>query len=120
MLPLRHAHLKAFRRLRQAQFYERMRTHLETHLPDQAARAGPARIEELIRIGHRRALHYGIAAERDVCKMVSVMLVLGTEFDRAPWARRILEEPSLSPGMRMHRVLMAALDRLERGVGGSE
>jgi hypothetical protein len=65
--------------------------HVERCLPDRWTVLGETGVREVIRLGIERAAAHGIEAERDVCKLVDLMLVFGVDFDsERRWAREIL------------------------------
>ncbi|MEM7155651.1 MAG: hypothetical protein AAF799_22570 [Myxococcota bacterium] len=80
-------------------FEVRLRDHLRRAFPGPVRRMSREALDEFVRGGVTRALEYGLTTERDACKLVSAMFVLGRDFDQQPWAREILR------GTRVHRRL---------------
>jgi hypothetical protein len=91
MFKMRREQREAFREDALRAFEDRVIQHVERCLPDRRVTLGEEGLREVIRLGVRCAEGYGIEAERDVCKLVDLMLVLGVGFDREhAWAREIL------------------------------
>jgi hypothetical protein len=101
-----------------ADFIARMRVHLRRFFPEVCERLGEERTGQFIEAGIGRARHYGFKAEREVCKYIDLMCVFGHDFQRLPWARRILEgrlPPDPNERMRcLHTTAIAALGAAER------
>jgi hypothetical protein len=101
-----------------ADFVTRVRLHLRRFFPEQCEALGEKRLGQLVETGIAQARSYGFGTEREVCKYIDLMCVFGDDFDRLPWARRILESrlPS-DPDERMrrlHATAIAALGAAER------
>lgn len=91
-------------------FEDLVLAHLKKFFPNQCKALGEARIRETIRYGVDRARGYQIVAERDVCKYIDLVIVLGRDFDtddELPWAGRILRA-SRPPAEKVERVRDAA------------
>ena len=104
---IRDAQLRAFEEPLRQEFLRRATGHLRAHFD--ACRKMPAEeLRALVEDGVARAAAHGIVAERDVCKLLGVMVVLGTDFAaRLDWARRILESDA-GPTLKTNRVLARA------------
>lgn len=92
-LTMRQAQMDAFSHVEVQKFHDWMCAHLTQFFPGQAKALGDAQLRELIRHGILRAAEYGITKERDVCKYIDLMIVLGRDFDqdkRLTWAGKIL------------------------------
>jgi len=93
MLTIRPAQIKVFSQTEVAKFEEWMIVHLKKYFPVQCRAAGEQQLRTIIRTGIDRATVYEISSQRDVCKYIDLMVVLGRDFDtdrRFPWAAEIL------------------------------
>lgn len=88
-------------------FEARLLDYLRRAFPRPVRRMSHAALDALVRDGVARALEYGLTTERDACKLVSLLFLLGRDFDQEPWAREILR------GSRVHRRL-SKIDLLYR------
>ena len=98
MLIIRQDQMDILRQEARKGFENRMLAHLTRYFSEACARMGEGETRDLIRYGIERANHYGIEAERDVCKYIDVMVVLGRDFDvdeTFPWAAEILTDDTL-------------------------
>jgi hypothetical protein len=74
-------------------FEERVIEHLETHLPEFCAEAGPDELKATVHRCVERAKAWEILAESDICKYAILSLLLGADFDtEQPWANAILKQ----------------------------
>jgi hypothetical protein len=114
MLTIRQDQAEVFRQNALRKFEDRMITHIGKFFPKEFAALGEAKTRETIQYGIKRAKSYGIVAERDVCKYIDLMVVFGRDFDRdkrLPWARSVLEDPTLrGPSDRTDRLYKAAME----------
>lgn len=72
--------------------------HMREHFPEHCETLGDARLRQTVELGLERASQYGLLAEREVFLYVSLMFVLGRDFDtdpQLPWSKRILNDPEL-------------------------
>jgi hypothetical protein len=70
--------------------------HLEAHFPDQWGRLDGGQRQSLLTEGIRRAKSHGFTKDQDVCLFVTIMLLLGRDFETDPnftWASGILNDP---------------------------
>ena len=111
MLTIRKEQMAVFAEAMIKDFEGRMLAHLREHFPRQYDSAGESEMREMIRYGIGRAATYDIREERDVCKYIDLMVVLGRDFDReVQWARALLIIHRLeSPGYRVQRLCEEAL-----------
>jgi hypothetical protein len=68
---------------------------------------------EFIRLGCQRAAGYGFRSEREVCKYINLMCVLGPDFDTDrgnTWAAEILTRSGLDSKARIQRLVRAAAE----------
>lgn len=76
-------------------------------------------MRKLIELGLDRAGGHGIVAERDVCKFIDLMLVLGSNFDEDhPWVRDVLARRRQSPRGKVEEIFERAIRWLEATPGG--
>lgn len=111
MLTIRKEQMAVFADAVIKDFEGRMLAHLREHFPRQYEGVGEAGAREMIRYGIERAAAYDIREERDVCRYIDLMMVLGRDFDRdLQWARALLVIHRLeSPGYRVQRLCEEAL-----------
>jgi hypothetical protein len=100
--------MDAFRDARLRSFEDRMIAHISAFFAQQYHEVGESGMREIIQYGIERSASYGIHVERDVCKYIDLMVVLGPDFDRdpaLPWAGEILViHEQDSPAYRVHRL----------------
>ena len=113
MFKLKRQQKEALRLQAICDFEDRVLEHVERCFPDRLRSLGEATVREVIHQGVGRAATYGIYLERDVCKFIDLMLVLGMHFDRElAWASEILgaplpKEPSVKLGRLFERAMEA-------------
>jgi len=109
---IRKEQMSAFAGAAATDFENRMVAHLNKCFPAECETLQEPGVRETIRYGMRRAAHYDVRAERDVCKYIDLMMVFGRDFDtRAdlPWASRILNDRVLkNPTARIERLFTVA------------
>lgn len=96
-LTIRQEQLDEFSRREVRKFEDWVYGHLRKFFSDQCAAAGEEEIRGRIRYGIRRAGAYGITSQRDVCKFIDLIMMLGPDFEvspRFPWAMEILKQPA--------------------------
>jgi len=106
--------MAVFAEVETKKFVDRMVVHLKKFFPKQCEVTGEPQLRETIRYGIKRAKIYGIVTERDVCKYIDLMVVLGRDFDadkRFPWAGEILTT-SKKPRVKTSMLLQAAKNHL--------
>jgi hypothetical protein len=116
ILTIRDTQMAAFSKAEVRKFEDWMFPHLRQFFLAQCQSLDEAKVRELIRHGMARAAIYGITIERDVCKYIDLMTVLGRDFDRDQrhaWANEILRLPD-SPTARVNLLLRAAQRHLVR------
>jgi hypothetical protein len=98
VLKMRKEQMTAFRAAALADFEERVLAHVARSLPARYATLGEGGVRAVIARGIERAATYRIVSERDVCKFIDLMLVLGDGFDRElAWARDALASSGEDP-----------------------
>jgi hypothetical protein len=116
MLTIRPEQISVLSQAQAKSFENRMLAHLRQFFPKQCEAIDEAKLRETIQYGIRSAAVYGIAAERDVCKYVDLIMVLGRDFDKdekRPWASRILVGPD-GPGTRISVLVETAEKHLRK------
>jgi hypothetical protein len=101
---IRDAQLRAFEEPLRQEFLRRAMQHLRAHFD--GCRKMPAKeLRALVEDGVAQAAVHGIVTERDVCKLLGMMVVFGTDFTaRLDWARGILESDA-GPTLKTNRLL---------------
>jgi len=89
--------------------------------PKHAAALNTEQLHALIEYGIERGAAYRIVAERDVCKLVDLMVAFGPLFEtdkQHPWAARVLSEAKgKDPSQLVNQLYDAGLDSLKRKPG---
>ena len=108
MLTIRREQLHLLEQTGEAALEARMAAHVAKFFPVQARALGPERLIQVVRDGRHRAARYGLVREREVFLFLDLMFALSFHFDehpKAPWARRILTNTSMTTTQRMERLL---------------
>jgi hypothetical protein len=104
-------------------FVVRVARHVRQFFPKHAAALGEEQLHALIGYGIERGAAYRIVAERDVCKLVDLMVAFGPLFEtdkKHPWAARILSEAQgKDPSQLVNELYDAGLGSLLGKVPGS-
>ena len=118
MLTFRDKQIETFEKKATDRYAERVLAHVERFFPERTDEL----IEEdalwVVRCGIGRANAHGFFSERDVCKYVTLMFVLGLDFDRDgefPWAAEILD-PTVErePFFRVDALFEKGVEALRR------
>lgn len=124
MLRIRNAQMQTFQRAAIAAFETRMVEHLRTYFPWRARMWGPDTARNVVRCGMQKAQGYGLTTERDICLYLTLMAMLGGNFDidpQLPWASAILTDTTTSePTTRIDRLTDQAMEFLDRIVGKND
>lgn len=94
MLEIRHAQLEALGLARRARLITQMVGELRASFPAACEAFSDEALYEFVDHGVRQAATYRIDRANDVFGFVSIMLVLGRDFDqdpRLPWVRDMLD-----------------------------
>jgi hypothetical protein len=103
----------------QRRFEDDLHSHLRDHFPRHHRLLGAAQVRRFIAYGLARAAHHGFTSERNVCLYISLMVMLGSNFDadvRLPWVTPLLAADEHET-LRVDRLANAALDYLDRVAG---
>jgi hypothetical protein len=119
MMTIRREQIAAFRAPSFKAFEDRMMVHLHKLFPKQCKAASEMELRKTIQSGIEVAAKYGIMSERDVCKYIDFMMVLGQDFDKdpkLPWAESVLNNRGLrDSAAKMERLRRAHRQHLNGG-----
>jgi len=107
MIQIQESHMDAFTRRSREDFAQRMKEHIFKYFPEQAAALAQAGVGRVIELGMQHAKERGITGEGDVSRYIDVMVVLGENYDREPWAKDIFDR-QLGGSTRMNMVFVEA------------
>ena len=107
------------------EFILRVARHVRQFVPWHASALDETQLRTLIEYGIERGAALGVVAERDVCKLVDLMVAFGPLFEsdpRHPWAGRILmqakgSEPSELVNALYDAALAALAQKARREAG---
>lgn len=95
-------------------FSARMLLHIQKFFPKHFACLGEEKSLVLVEHGIERGAAHGITSERDVCKLIDLMLVLGPDMDRKfPWVEARLGDTAIAASARVDQVYDALLANLK-------
>lgn len=108
--------MQALGRGRMKEFEQRMVDHVRRCFPELFDALGVEPTLSLVQHGVARAAAYDLVSERDICRLVDMMLVLGPDLEaKYPWVVERLRDASVpKPSMRLERVHEKLLESLER------
>ena len=113
-IAIRQTQMEAFSRVEIRKFEDWMINHLTQFFPAQCMALGNTQVRAMIQDGIKRAAGYGITTQRDVCKFIDLMIVVGRDFDcdgRNAWAGTILSAEQ-EPGSKIRTLHATALHYL--------
>ncbi len=121
MLKIREEQMTTFRAAAFRRFEGDMVEHVKEFFPNHYRIAGEQIVRNVIQYGIERSQIYDFTTERDMCLYITVMFMLGSNFDTDffyPWAPEILKDKSESdPSVRSDKLADAALDFMKRTAG---
>jgi hypothetical protein len=120
VMMIRDAQLRVLGQSTVGGFSAKLADHLRRFFPGRCDALGDA-LPGFIDHGLERARHHGLTSERDVCKYVGLMCVLGRDFDTAPgmeWARELLALGHAEPAFRLHLLATQAREWLRESSRG--
>jgi hypothetical protein len=93
--------------------------HLKTYFPDHCATLQHASLRAHVVDAMARARERGLTSDPHVCLFVDLVFLFGKDFDAAPWAAAILDDPSLAGRYDVQMLLLrsAAKERLAERAG---
>jgi hypothetical protein len=92
---IRNIQLDAFKEVAFRSFENDMVEHIKEYFPNHFSLMKEDDVRKTVRYGHKIAGSYGFVTQRDVCIYLSLMFVLGSNFDADPlypWAKEILSQ----------------------------
>lgn len=90
MLIIRSSQMEVLADSLQGEFLRKCERHLSRSF-DACARMSASELRTFVEQGVARARSYGIDTERDLCRYLNLVAVLGRDFDlKLPWARKTL------------------------------
>ena len=120
-LRIRQEHIQAMQPVVLAGFEQKVVAHLKASFPEQTDLLGDEHAREVARYGLHRAQARGITAEREVLLWITLMVLLGSDFDedvQLAWVQQTLGDPALAdPIDRMDRLYEEAMTYLDRIMG---
>ncbi|HEY8086268.1 MAG TPA: hypothetical protein VIF09_00435, partial [Polyangiaceae bacterium] len=124
MLTIRDAQMEAFRRAARARFARRLTDHFLSAYPRESRQAeGRPGVAAFVDVGMTRAAEHGFKTEALVSRYVSLMFMLGVDFDRdpqIPWVRELLDDPGFDEAeLRMDQASQAVTEYLGE-TGGTD
>jgi hypothetical protein len=118
-MQIRDEQVHALAQAQLSRFGARMLVHIKEFFPSVFASLGEERLLLLVRHGVERGKHYGITSERDVCKLIDLMLVLGQDMERKfPRIAATLSDTATPADKRVDAVFDALLASLKKRADG--
>lgn len=118
MLTFRNDQIRTFEKVAGNRFSDRVLAHVERFFPERLNELSEEEALWVVHSGLGRANAHGFFSERDVCKYITLMFVLGLDFDRSgefPWAAEILD-PTVErePFFRIDALFKKGVQELRR------
>ncbi len=121
MLKIREEQMDTFRSAAFKRFEDDMIEHIKEFFPNHFRIAGEPTIRKVVQYGIERSNTYGLVTERNMCLYITVMFMLGSNFDKDfffPWAPEILKDKNeLNPSVRADKLADTALDFMKKIAG---
>jgi len=121
MLKIRKEQMATFRTAAFRRFEDDMVEHVKEFFPNHYRIAGEPIIRNVIQYGIERSQIYDFTTERNMCLYITVMFMLGSNFDTDfffPWAPEILKDKSeADPSVHADKLADTALDFMKRIAG---
>lgn len=92
MIQITAKQYSVFTQENESNFKQKMHNHINTFFSDKYNELTEIGCQQLISSGIVCAKNYSIISECDVCKFIDLMVVFGAEFDKEPWAKKILTD----------------------------
>jgi hypothetical protein len=106
MFKVRKEQMGAFREGARRDFEDAMLAHLRRCFPAALEPKTDDALRALVGVGIERATALGLSGQRDVCKLVDLMVVFGVDFERTEgWARAILDAGDTHPAALLEALL---------------
>jgi len=121
MLKIREEQMTTFRAAAFRRFEDSMVEHVKEFFPNHCRIAGEPIVRNVIQYGIERSQTYDFTTERNMCLYITVMFMLGSNFDADfffPWASEILKDKSeADPSLRADKLADTALGFMKRIAG---
>ena len=121
MLKIREEQMATFRAAAFRRFEDDMVEHVKEFFPNHYRIAGEPIVRNVIQYGIERSQIYDFTTERNMCLHITLMFMLGSNFDTDfffPWAPEILQdENEADPSVRADKLADTALDFMKRTAG---
>jgi len=121
MLHIRKEQMTTFRTAAFRRFEDDMVEHVKEFFPNHYRIAGEPIVRNVIQYGIERSQMYDFTTERNMCLYITVMFMLGSNFDTDfffPWAHEILKDKSeADPSVQADKLANTALDFMKRIAG---
>jgi hypothetical protein len=121
MLTIRDQQLLVLENLPRYEFETQVMRHLQRFYPREYWLAGDDQMRRFVGAGVDRAAHYGFSSRRAATLYVTLMVMLGSEFDedpQIPWAKSELQEgDSSDPGSLIEALFDRSVDYLGQIAG---
>ncbi|MDI3284586.1 hypothetical protein [Polyangium sp. 15x6] len=112
MLRILREQVDALRQAELEEYRERVIAQIQGIFPAEWSRLGEEGCGALVDRALGRAARHGCKSEQDVFRYVSLMLVLGPDFEEdpaLPWVREILEDPEASGWQKVSALMDRAI-----------
>ena len=97
--------IDGLRDAKQSEFEQRVVEHLKDAYIEVTFELEDDEILRRVQAAIDRAVAHGLRSERDVVTYVDLSFDQGDGFEeREPWARRVFDDPGLTPQERIHRL----------------
>lgn len=121
MLTIRDQQLLVLENLPRDEFETQLMRHLSRFYPRECRLAGSEQMRRFVAAGVGRAARYGFRSRREATLYVTLMVMLGSEFDedpQIPWAKHELQEGDISdPGSLIEAVFDRSVEYLGQIAG---
>lgn len=121
MLKIRKAQMTTFRSAAFKRFEDDMMDHIKQFFPNHYRIGGEPTVRKVVRYGIERSNIYGLVTERNMCLYITVMFMLGSNFDTDfffPWAPETLKDKNeINPSIRADKLADTALDFMKKIAG---
>ncbi len=121
MLVIRNEQKAVLENLPRTLFEDQIMQHLNRFYPREYRELGSDQVRVVVQLGIKRAEEHGFGTQRQVGFYVSLMFLLGSDFDRdvqLHWAIAFLAYPLLTdPSQRMERLWESAMSYIDATAG---
>ena len=122
MLKIRCKQIEVFKIEATNHFEDDMVAHIRQFFPNHFGMAGQSVVRDVVRYGIQRSNTYGFVTQRNMCLYITVMAMLGSNFDKDfffPWVPSILNDGNSPASTRAERLADVALCYMKE-IGGKE